>query len=416
MRILHTADVHLDAAFTSHSDALRRKLRDASRTAFTRLVDHALSESVDALVIAGDLFDGDRLSFQTERMLLGELGRLTAAGIPVVYATGNHDPGRTGRRAMELRWPDGVHVARDREPVTLPVQNAAGDEIGHIVAVGHGGPRESDDLSMLFPTPTGETPRVATLHTQVNDAGGWQEHDAYAPSQLKSLKTAGYDYWALGHVHRRQKLSSTPSIHYPGNLQGRNPSESGAKGALLADVRRGAAAAVRFVSLAPIRWEDLPVPKLREAATLDDLVHQVLDAWEAAREDDGGDPGTGWIVRVDLRGATPLWQELRREENQEHLRSELEMLLRVLHVSLRVGEVHRPVDLAEHLLRTDVLGEALRLAQSIRESPGRELPFEPGELIGIGNSDTPEDYVRDLLDGIEEEILARMLEGPGQNQ
>ncbi len=414
MRILHTADVHLDAAFTSHSDELRRKLRDASRTAFTRLVDHALSEQVDALVIAGDLFDGDRLSFQTERMLLGELGRLTATGIPVVYATGNHDPGRTGRRAMDLQWPEGVHVARDREPMTLIVRTPAGDDIGHIAAIGHAGPRESEDLSVLFPTPTGDLPRVATLHTQVNDAGGWQAHDAYAPSQLGSLEAAGYDYWALGHVHRRQELSGTPSIHYPGNLQGRNPSERGAKGAILADVRRGAAATVSFVSLAPIRWEDLLVRSLREVATLDDLIHQVLSAWESARADDGGDPGTEWIVRVDLRGATPLWQELRREENQEHLRSELEKLLRVLHVSLRVGEVHRPVDIAEHLQRRDVLGEALRLARSIRETPGKELPMEPGELIGIGNSDTPEEYVRDLLDGIEEEILARMLEGPEQ--
>ena len=154
MRILHTADVHLDAAFASHSDDLRRKLRNASRTAFTRLVDHALMERVDALVIAGDLFDGERLSFQTERMLLDQLGRLTASGIPVVYATGNHDPGRTGRRAMDLQWPEGVHVARDRDPVRIPVLTTAGEHVGHIMAAGHAGPRESEDLSVLFPSPT----------------------------------------------------------------------------------------------------------------------------------------------------------------------------------------------------------------------------------------------------------------------
>ena len=415
MRILHTADVHLDAAFASHSDDLRGKLRDASRTAFTRLVDQAMVERVDALVIAGDLFDGERLSFQTERMLLDELGRLTTAGIPVVYATGNHDPGRTGRRAMDLKWPEGVHVARDRDPVTLTVRTAEGEHVGHITAAGHAGPRESEDLSVLFPNPTGDLPRVAALHTQVNGAGGWQQHDAYAPSELGYLESAGYDYWALGHVHGRQELGGNCSIHYPGNLQGRNPAESGAKGALLAKVRRGARADVSFVNLAPMRWEDLPVPGLRNALTLDDLVHQVLSAWESLRVEDGGDDGTEWIVRVDLRGATPLWRELEREEDQEHLRSELEVLLRVLHVSLRVGEVHPPFDIAEHLNRPDVLGEALRLAQSIRESAGNELLIEPRQLIGV-DGDAPDEYLRDLLEGVEEELLARMLKGPGKSQ
>lgn len=413
MRILHTADVHLDAAFASHSDDLRRKLREASRTAFTRLVDRALDEHVEAVVIAGDLFDGERLSFQTERRLLAELARLTGAGVPVVYATGNHDPGRIGRRAMDLRWPEGVHVARDRESVQVTIVGAEGAEVGRITAVGHAGPREADDLSALFPPPAGDLPRVAVLHTQVNGAGGWRHHDAYAPSELDQLQAAGYDYWALGHVHRRQELCGDPAIHYPGNLQGRNPGEGGPKGALLVDVIRGGPADVRFVSLAPIRWEDLAVGNLREAVTLDDLVQRVLGTWEAARSDDAGDPGTEWIVRVDLRGATPLWRELEREEDQEHLRAELEMLLRVLHVSLRVGEVHPPFEVADHLERPDVLGEVLRLAQSTRDSTGQALHFEPHELVGAGAEEAMDEYVSDLLQGAEEEILARMLKSVG---
>jgi DNA repair exonuclease SbcCD nuclease subunit len=87
-------------------------LRDASRLAFQRLADLALAERVDAVLIAGDLFDDERLSFQTERFILEQLARLNEVGIPVVYATGNHDPGREGLRSSDLCWPSNVTGTR----------------------------------------------------------------------------------------------------------------------------------------------------------------------------------------------------------------------------------------------------------------------------------------------------------------
>ena len=107
MRFLHVADVHLDTSFSGRSEAVRRRLRDASREAFRNAVDLAIREDVHAFLIAGDLFDGERLSFQTERFLLEQTERLGDHGITVVYATGNHDPG-------------GVSHPRDRGLLGLP--------------------------------------------------------------------------------------------------------------------------------------------------------------------------------------------------------------------------------------------------------------------------------------------------------
>ena len=79
------------------------RLRSAALEALDRCVDTAISEQVDAVLIAGDLFDGTRLSFGTERLLLTRLARLADEGIQVVYATGNHDPGdgtRTGKPGL----------------------------------------------------------------------------------------------------------------------------------------------------------------------------------------------------------------------------------------------------------------------------------------------------------------------------
>ena len=101
---------------------MRHRLREASRLAFQRLVDLAISERVDAVLIAGDLFDDERLSFQTERFLLEQLNRLDQEGIPVIYATGNHDPGRAGLRSADLPWPGNVTVARDRTAVRIAVR------------------------------------------------------------------------------------------------------------------------------------------------------------------------------------------------------------------------------------------------------------------------------------------------------
>ena len=62
MRFIHAADIHLDAAFSSRSEDIRKRLREASRNAFKGLVDTALNEKVDAVLLAGDLFDDSRLS------------------------------------------------------------------------------------------------------------------------------------------------------------------------------------------------------------------------------------------------------------------------------------------------------------------------------------------------------------------
>jgi exonuclease SbcD len=129
MRFIHAADIYLDTSFSSRSDSVRSRLRDTSRVAFERMVDLALLEQVDTVLLAGDLFDDDRLSFQTERFLLEQLYRLKLAEIPVVYATGNHDPGlsrgngsvRGAGRSADLAWPDNVTVAGSSQPVRLTI-------------------------------------------------------------------------------------------------------------------------------------------------------------------------------------------------------------------------------------------------------------------------------------------------------
>ncbi len=430
MRFLHIADVHLDRPFAGRSEALRNRLRHATRQAFERCVTTSLSERVHALLIAGDLFDTAYVSFETERFLTAQVARLASAGIQVVYVTGNHDPG-DGARANELAWPDSVTVISGQSPVSVPIADQAGDTVGYVTGAGHATARETDDLAqMLRPVPDVGVPQVALLHSQVwaADASASQSHRDYAPSSLSNLRGAGFQYWALGHVHQRREVSSDPAIHYPGCIQGHDPSETGAKGGLLVDLGGPAPAAssapavVEFHDFAPIRWEKLTVAGLDHARTLDDVVTAVTKAWEAARaEDEAGQVGPSgadaepadveWVAAVELAGPSPIWRQLRDPQELDTIGDEVAQRLQIVAAQVRAGGVHAKVRADDHLERRDVLGATLQLAAAVAGG---------GETLGVGEADlagfepdrdgTVEAYLQRLLAGGGEEVVVRMLD------
>ena len=414
MRFIHIADVHLDTAFAGQSDIARNRLRQASRDALARCVELAVAEGVDAVLIAGDLFDGSHLSFETERFLLARLGELADADIQVVYATGNHDPGH-GARAGGLDWPGNVTVIDGEEPVAVAIRGRDGDTAGYVTGAGHAGTRVTEDLSAhLHPVPDTPLPQVALLHTQVMSASRAESHTAYAPSHLEHLRGAGFHYWALGHVHQRQELSADPPVHYSGNPQGRDPRETGPKGGLLVDLTDPGHPVIEFREFSQVRWERLAVTDIGAAHTLDELVGEAAAVWERARSDDPGGEDTEWMVAVDLEGPSPLWRQLRDPEEMETMADEVAGRLDVLGCEIRAHRVHSPARVADHAGRHDALGATLRLCAEVRDG-GERLGLSDTDLAGYdperdGSLDA---YLHRLLDGGAEEILTRMLTAGG---
>ncbi len=411
MRFVHVADVHLDTSFAGRSPSVRQRLREASREAFRRAVDLAIREDVHAFLVAGDLFDGERLSFQTERFLMEQAQRLGDNGITMVYATGNHDPGSASAGPRALSWPSNVCVAGDDTPRRVAIRSRDGTTVGFVVTVGHATSRETSDLSRLLPRPSGALPEVALLHTQVHASPDSDEHHPYAPSELSYLVRSGYDYWALGHVHVRHILSEDPPVAYPGNLQGRTHTDRGPRGAFLVDLSNRDDPVVSFRALAPVRWETIVVGDLETSDSLDRLERHVESAWRAAPMDEPGRSDVEWMVRVVLEGPCPLWQELRADEDVEVLAGELRELLGVLDVVVLADRVHPVVPVEEHRGRPDVLGEALRLLEEVRQGRARLDGLEPDVLAGLDSDDPDalERYVRSTLEGADAELAARML-------
>lgn len=415
MRFVHVADVHLDTSFSGRTPEVRARLREASRRAFRAAVDLAIREDVHALLIAGDLFDGDRLSFPTERFLLEETARLGDHGITVVYATGNHDPATVATGPRRLDWPSNVRMATDRTPQRFMIHNRDGEPVGFVTAAGHETAQETTDLSRLFPRPQGDLPEVGLLHTQVHSSLGARDHHPYAPSELTYLLRAGYDYWALGHVHIRQELSEDPPIWYPGSLQGKSHTDQGERGALLVDLSDRGSPALDFRSLAPVCWMTMEVSSLAEIATLDTLERHIQHRWTQRPREPNEDVDREWMLRIVLRGPCPLWAELRNRESLELLRDELRDLLGVLDVSVLTHGVHPVLPIGEHRMRVDVLGEALRLAEALQQGTHTLPDSGLGELLGFDPTlhGDVERYVRTVLKGVDGELAALLLEGTG---
>src|SRR5699024_8353296 len=97
------------------------------------------------------------------------------------------------------------------------------------------------------------------------------DHDVYAPFYLSDLTEKNFDYWALGHIHRREILKENPHIVYPGNTQGRNRKEHGEKGCYHVTLSQ-TGTTVSFVTLQDLQFQELVIDvsgceDIREIAT-----------------------------------------------------------------------------------------------------------------------------------------------------
>ena len=196
------------------------------------------------VVIAGDIYDGEWKDTSIGLFFNREIARLDRAGIQVFVLKGNHDAESVVTRAISL---PGNVFQFPTKPKTVRIEELE-------VAL-HGRSFSdravTENIVLDYPDPVPGWFNIGVLHTSCEGRPG---HANYAPCTVSQLKSLGYQYWALGHVHEYEELAWDPWIVFPGNLQGRSIRECGPKGAVLVDVDDGRVTAVRRLIVDQARW------------------------------------------------------------------------------------------------------------------------------------------------------------------
>ncbi len=302
MRIIHTSDWHLGRRFE------REPLEDDQRAFLSWLAGLVEERRVDLVIVAGDIYDRSLPAEDAVALLDLGLDGLRAAGAEVVLIPGNHDSARrlgfgAGRQAL-----GGVHVFADERTPPVPRVLSAGGEQVAVVAVPFldphlaTAPRPADDGTRRPPThqsvladaldagraalgDLAPMPSIAVAHAYVSGAGLSDSERTLAiggADQVDPAVLAGFDYVALGHLHRPQRIGGSDAMAYSGSPLPYSFSEDHPKSVRLLEVTDGHLTEVGTV----------PVPVGRQVVTLSGTLEQLLtdpahaayaDHWVAAR-------------------------------------------------------------------------------------------------------------------------------------
>ena len=316
-KFLHTADIHLDSPLLNlnkYDDSPREEFRSATRRAFDNIVELAIAEEVRFVLVAGDLYDGDCSDFNTPLHFRRRMLELQSHDIRVFLIHGNHDAASSMKKAFRLQLPDNVQFFRTDKPETKILEDI------QVAIHGQGFAQKvvEDDLSKNFPDPVHGYINIGMLHT---NCGARDGHDRYAPSTVNGLQSRGYDYWALGHIHKYWgEIGPRPWIIYPGNPQGRHIGETGKRGVVIATVDGDRIDRKRhYVDVA--RWYHVVV----DAEDCDDADGVVTHVLKCIESDTAESAAMPLAVRLDIQGTTPAHGDLcrQREVRDREIREEV---------------------------------------------------------------------------------------------
>ncbi len=409
MKFVHAADLHLDSplsGLSKYEGAPVEQIRGATRRALENLVKLCIAERAELLVIAGDLYDGDWRDYSTGLFFNKQMAALRAANVRVVWIRGNHDA--ASKLTAHLHLPDNVRELSHKKPDSFVIEDLG-------VAVHGQGFDTRDvttDLSSRYPEPKRSLFNIGLLHTALEGRAG---HASYAPCRLSALVDRGYDYFALGHVHTREVVSSQPWIVFPGNLQGRHARETGAKGATLVTVEHEQVRSVEHRALDEVRWH-LAEANVSGERSLDGVLERVREALNGAIT---ASEGRLAAIRVRVHGASAAHEQLlsRSEKVTEEVRAltlDLTGEAWLEKVELATQPAAARAELRE---REDAIGEMLRglgkiakddaalleLAEELADLK-RKLPPELREGPDAIDLDSPE-ALRRLLSEVEQTLL-----------
>jgi DNA repair exonuclease SbcCD nuclease subunit len=369
-RFIHCSDLHIDSPFKglrSVQPEWSNKLRASTFRSFQNIVQLAIDEKVDAVIIAGDIYDGSDKSLQAQLKFHQGLTDLSNAGIASYIVHGNHDP--LDSRFATLQWPDPVTVFSGNEVERHTVMRE-GKPLAQIYGISYPTRDVKKNLALKFEKFSAEGFAIGVLHTNV---GNNPEHGDYAPCSLEDLVSRKMDYWALGHIHSYQVLRDhDPAIVYSGNTQARHKNETGQKGCCLVTLHEKSPPEIQFIPTDTIRFINDTLD-LSEAKTMDGVIESIRSRCLVLAS---GADGRDAIVHLTLTGRCEVHDELRQtsavEDLTANIQSSFEGRTPALSVNLRV-ETQGTYDVEALKRGNDFIADLLSLYESVEKQEGTDL-------------------------------------------
>ncbi len=354
IRILHTADLHLDSPFSSVTLDMGEAAKRELRKTFSDMIGYARAQQVDLILISGDLFDSGFATRETAALITRELEN---APCPVVIAPGNHDPYDSNSIWSKKSFSDNVHIFDSSELSYFDFPKSGVRVYGYAFTASS--MRQCPISGKTVED--GNTVNILCAHGDTSSA-----LSQYCPLTYADLSSFGADYAALGHIHNPEAENEALeakgiSAAYCGCPQGRDFGECGIKGAILVDIEKnGGDVSVKrtFVPFSKKIYEEISV-HLEGSENTAEIISEI----RACIEDKSF--GENTILRIDLCGYTAPGLVIVCEDIAEACRGDV--------ASLTVTDSTVPQISAEELsLDKGIRGEVYRLLAPAMENGSPE--------------------------------------------
>ena len=281
IKFIHAADLHLGSVFSGFHHmhgAIYDKLKNSSYTALAKLVDKAIQERIDFVIIAGDIYDHEARNLKAQLKFKSEMERLNHHSIPVYLIHGNHD--YINGNYFDISLPPNVHIFRQEVEVKQFIKEEDGT-IVNLYGFSYDKRHIHDRVIQNYKKADNGHYHIGILHGNLD---GENAHGNYAPFSRSELQSKQFDYWALGHIHKRMEILHDPPAVYPGCLQGRNKKETGEKGFYMVSML-GSDTILEFVPVSTIEWKTKTL-LANDISSVNELIAELEKTIENAYEPD----------------------------------------------------------------------------------------------------------------------------------
>ena len=267
MRFVHIADMHFDIPFTSLNsrENLGEKRRLEQRNVFKKVIEYIKQNKIDYFFIAGDLYEHEYVKKSTIDYIVALFREIPDTKIFI--SPGNHDPYIKGSYYDTYNFGDNVYIFHNSKLEKYEDKNV------NIYGVAFTEFYMNNSCFENIVIPISNKPNILVAHCDL-DGSKDKEGFSYNPVLQSKLSSLGFDYGAIGHVHKNN-LENKNRIYYPGSTISLGFDELGEHGMIVGEITKDKFY-MDFVRLDDRKFEEFELD-VSEFASKEDLLEKIMN-------------------------------------------------------------------------------------------------------------------------------------------